>query len=581
MNSALRLVRRRPARAVRLPASLHPVLRRVYAHRGVYEAAALDLRLQRLLPPDGLPALDAAAGLLADAVTEGRRILVVGDYDADGATGTALAIRLLRAMGAGAVDFLVPSRFTHGYGLSPALLRAARPFDPHLILTVDNGVAAVEGVAAAREAGIQVVVTDHHLPGERLPAADALVDPCLPGSDFPSRALCGAGVVLYLMAALRRVLAERGVFGPHRPRPRLADFLDLVALATVADVVPLDHNNRVLVRQGLERIRRGRGAPGIRALLEAAGRDPARVTAEDLGFVVGPRVNAAGRLEDMRLGIDCLLADDVAQARVLAARLDALNRERRRIEEDMRETAEAHVAELALQSGALPEVLCLHRPDWHEGVVGILAGRVRERFHRPVVAFARGTDGLLKGSARSVPGLHIRDALAAVEARHPGLMRRFGGHAMAAGLTLEPKHLEPFGAALRTEVARILGGAPPAAEVHTDGPLTPAELHLDTAQALESAGPWGQGFPPPAFDGRFEVLDARVVGEHHLRLALRPEDGRRPVQAILFRAAERGWREDAGWVHLVYRPEVNRFRDTASLQLHVHQMLPPNVETVR
>ena len=578
MTPSLRLVRRQAGPTDALPSTLHPVLRRVYANRGIRHAEELDLSLNRLHPPDGLPGLAPAAHCLAEAVTAGHRILVVGDYDADGATGTALAVRALRAMGAQHVDFLVPSRFTHGYGLSPELVAAARRLGPELLLTVDNGVAAVAGVQAAREAGLRVVVTDHHLPGAYLPPADALVNPCLPDSAFPSRALCGAGVVFYVMAALRRALTSRGWFDPNRPPPRLAALLDLVALGTVADVVPLDHNNRILVQQGLERIRQGRGNPGIRALLEAAGRDPARASAADLGFAAGPRLNAAGRLDDMGLGIRCLLADDPDQARALAEELDRLNGERRRIELRMRQAAEAHAAALPLDAGALPPALCLHAPDWHEGVIGIVAGRLRERFHRPVVAFARGQDSLLKGSARSIPGLHVRDVLATVDARHPGLIRRFGGHAMAAGLTLAPQDLEPFRAAFCRAVASALGDAPPVAEVHSDGPLSPTELNLETARALEAAGPWGQGFPPPSFDGHFELLDVRVVGEHHRRLVLRAEGMRRPLQAILFHAEDRGWREDAASLHLLYRPEVNRFRDSVALQLHVQHVLPPEPE---
>lgn len=575
----LRLRRRKPAGASRLPATLHPVLRRVYAARGVRDAAELDLALGRLHRPEGLPDLEQAAALLADVVASGGRILVVGDYDADGATGTALAVRALTAMGARQVDFLVPSRFAHGYGLSPALVDAARAQAPELLLTVDNGVAAVDGVAAARAASMRVIVTDHHLPGERLPPAHALVNPCLPGSVFPSRTLCGAGVVFYLMAALRRVLHRRGWFGNHRPPPRLARLLDLVALGTVADVVPLDHNNRILVRHGLDCIRQGAGVPGIPALLEAAGRQPQRATESDLGFAAAPRINAAGRLQDMALGIRCLLADEAEEAQELAGRLDALNRERRAIENTMREAAERRVAALALDDESLPEVLCLHEPDWHEGVIGILAGRLRERFHRPVVALAHGADGLLKGSARSVPGLHIRDALAAVDAHHPGLLARFGGHAMAAGLSLAPDRLAAFSAALGAEVRRMLGGAPPAPEVLTDGPLEPCEFTLETARALEESGPWGQGFPPPLFDARFEVLETRTVGEgQHLRLLLRPEGAGRNVPAILFRAAERGWPGETDSIHLAFRPMVNRFRDTIALQLHVEHVFPAGTE---
>lgn len=572
-------IRRRtlPQREPALPEGLHPVLRRVYAAREVVEGAELDYGLAGLPDPAALGGSEEAARQLAGVLTGGGRILVVGDFDADGATSCAVVVRALRAMGAPEADYLVPNRFEFGYGLSPELVAVARGRRPDLILTVDNGVSSVSGVAAAAAAEIPVVITDHHLPGTRLPAAAALVNPNLPGETFPGRHLAGVGVAFYVMLALRAHLRGAGWFGPGRPEPPLADLLDLVALGTVADVVPLDHLNRTLVEQGLRRIRAGRGSPGVLALLGAAGRDPAHAVAADLGFAVAPRLNAAGRLEDMGLGIECLLSADAATGEQRALRLDALNRERRRIEHDMREAALAGLEADALAGdGELGPALCLLRDDWHQGVVGIVASRVKERFHRPVIAFAPSESGLIKGSARSIPGLHIRDLLEELDTQTGGrLIHRFGGHAMAAGLTLGRADFDAFRERFTALVAERLDPEALTDVLYTDGALEPEELDLGLAQALRRGGPWGAGFPEPCFDGTFRVRDRRMIGGSHLRLVLSPLEGDDlRVAAIAFNARERGWERIGDTVRAVYRLDVNRYQGQESLQLVISHMEP-------
>ena len=564
------VIRRRPTptASVLMPPDLSPLLRRLYLARGVRDEQGCRLPLSALHPARSLRDIDRAAQRLAELVTGGGSILVVGDYDADGATGSALAVRALRTLGAARVSYLVPSRFAFGYGLSPAVVEAARDWGPDLILTVDNGIAALEGVARARELGIQVLVTDHHLPGEVLPDAVAIVNPNQPGDTFASKHLAGVGVVFYLLAALRARLRDLGWFGPERQVPNLADFLDLVALGTVADVVTLDLNNRILVERGLKRIRSSQGNPGIRALLTVSGCDPNRAVARDLGFQAGPRLNAAGRLEDMSLGVECLLTDDPDRALAIARQLDELNRRRREIENDMKQEAEAALAALHLEAGGLPPALCLYEPGWHQGVIGILAARVRERWHRPAIAFAPGDEGLLRGSARSVEGLHIRDLIDAVDKRQPGLIVRFGGHAMAAGLTLAEAALEPFRQAFCQAVRDELGDAPLVREILSDGELPPQAFDLATAQALRHAGPWGKGFPEPLFDGIFRVLGRKRLGNgEHLRLHLRAENGvGLPIEGIGFR---RGDQHDGAGdrVRLAYRLDVNEFRGEFKPQL--------------
>ena len=564
------VIRRRPmpAASVLMPPDLPPLLRRLYLARGVRDEQGCRLPLTALHPAAALHDINRAAARLAELVTGGGSILVVGDYDADGATGSALAVLGLRALGAARVSYLVPSRFAYGYGLSPAVVEAARDWKPDLILTVDNGIAAVEGVARARELGIEVIVTDHHLVGEVLPDAVAIVNPNQPGDPFPSKHLAGVGVVFYLLAALRARLRDLSWFGTDRPLPNLADFLDLVALGTVADVVTLDQNNRILVERGLKRIRAGTGNPGIRALLAVAGCDPNRAVARDLGFFAGPRLNAAGRLEDMSLGVECLLTDDPDQALRMARELDELNRRRREIEGDMKLEADTALATLYLEPGGLPPALCLFEPGWHQGVIGILAARVRERWHRPAIAFAPGEDGLLRGSARSVEGLHMRDLIDAVDKRHPGLIARFGGHAMAAGLTLAETAFEPFRSAFCQMVRDEIGDAPPVREILSDGELPPQAFNLNTAQTLRHAGPWGKGFPEPVFDGVFRVLDRKRLGNgEHLRLRLHAENGGGlPIEGIGFRLGDR-YDGPGDRVRLAYRLDVNEFRGEFKPQL--------------
>ncbi len=557
----------------RLPRQLHPVLRRVYAARDVAVADELECSLTRLHSVEALGGIGAALDLLVAALERRERILVIGDFDADGATSSALAIRALRAMGHHDVDYLVPNRFQYGYGLTPEIVELAAERRPQLLITVDNGVSSLAGVEAARARGMRVLITDHHLPGAQLPAADALVNPNLPGDAFPSKCLAGVGVIFYVMLALRARLRAEGWFERRGiAEPNMADLLDLVALGTVADVVPLDHNNRILVDQGIRRIRAGRCCAGILALLEDAGRDPARLVAADLGFAVGPRLNAAGRLEDMSLGIECLLADDPAQARQLARRLGELNRQRRDIEGQMRE--EALQALEALDADTLPAGICLMDESWHQGVIGILAGRIKERFHRPVIAFAPAGVDELKGSARSIPDLHIRDLLDKIATRQPELIRKFGGHAMAAGLTLERARFERFREAFAQAVAEEVPPEALQGVLLSDGELRPEELALEVAEALRDGGPWGQGFPEPLFDGVFEVVQSRIVGDKHLKMVLRHPQSSGWLDAIAFNAVEHGWREAPPAVRLAYRLDVNEFRGRRSVQLLVEYLEP-------
>jgi single-stranded-DNA-specific exonuclease len=568
----LRVVRRESAAAVRLGGALHPVLERVYAARGVRSPAELDLSLAQLLPVRTLEGIEAAAELLERHRSTGR-VLVIGDFDADGATSSALMLRALRAFGFAAVDFLVPNRFEFGYGLSPEIVALAASRAPTLIVTVDNGISSHAGVSAARERGIDVLITDHHLPAARLPDANVIVNPNLPGSRFGSRALAGVGVAFYVMAALQRRLADAGAAAPA-----VAQWLDLVALGTVADVVPLDANNRVLVAQGVRRIRAGRCAPGLTALLEVAGRPAASLTAVDLAYGAAPRLNAAGRLDDMSIGIRCLLTDDPDSARQLAARLDALNEERRGIEARMQQEALAAVRRLTESGpGALERCgVCLFDESWHQGVVGLVASRVKDRVRRPVIAFAVADAATLRGSARSLAGLHIRDILESIATRHPDMMSRFGGHAMAAGLTLERAKLDVFARAFDEEAARRVHGAPPADTIETDGELALDELAIATAQALREGGPWGQAFPEPAFDGVFSIRNARVVNERHLKMWVEPLRSGRAFDAIAFNHIEpdSDFRPPAGEAHLVYRLDVNQYQGERRLQLLVDHVLP-------
>ncbi len=552
------------------PADLHPVLHRVFRARGLTHARELDLSLSALAGPGELPDADRAAARLADAVQSGQHILIVGDFDADGATSVALAVSLLEAMGAERVSFLVPNRFEFGYGLSPEIVRLALERSPDVLVTVDNGTSSIEGVALAASQNVDVIITDHHLPGRTLPSAYALVNPILEGSPFPSRAMAGVGVIYYVLGAVRAQLRSRGWFD-GRPLPNLADWLDLVALGTVADVVPLDHNNRILIAQGLRRIRAGRARPGIRALCAVAGRDPERLTASDLGFALGPRLNAAGRLDDMTLGIQCLLASDPVAARELATALDELNQARRALEQEMVQDAELIVAEHRHAVEGRFGV-AVYDPGWHQGIVGIVAGRLREKIHRPVVAFADAGSAdpdELKGSARSLPGLHIRDVLDAIASRYPSLVVRFGGHAMAAGLSVKRVHYPRFEKVFDAMVARFLPEEALTPTLASDGPLAPEDMTLKMAQRIAAAGPWGQQFPMPAFHDDFELVSQRVVGEHHLKLVLKK--GERLFDAIAFRQPPL---PDARRLEALYRLEENAYRDRVTLQLVVEHLRP-------
>ncbi|HXZ60673.1 MAG TPA: single-stranded-DNA-specific exonuclease RecJ [Steroidobacteraceae bacterium] len=571
----LTVVRREPAADAQLAAGLHPILARAYAARGVRSAADLDTSLARLLPVGTLEGIPAAVELLS-AHRTGGRVLIVGDFDADGATSSALMVRALRSLGFSAVDFLVPNRFEFGYGLTPEIVALAALRSPTLIVTVDNGISSHAGVSAARTRGIDVLITDHHLPGEMLPDANVIVNPNLAGSRFGSRALAGVGVAFYLMAALERRLRERE--GGAAGAPVAAQLLDLVALGTVADVVPLDANNRVLVAQGLRRIRAGRCVAGIRALLAIAGRVAADLTAADLAFGVAPRLNAAGRIDDMTIGIQCLLADDPAEAQRLAVRLDELNEERRAIEARMQTAALAAVRRLTGPGAGATERsgVCLFDPDWHQGVVGLVASRVKERVRRPVIAFAAADPATLRGSARSIAGVHIRDVLETIATRHPGLISRFGGHAMAAGLQLARARLDEFARAFDEEVARWMGGRTAADAVETDGPLSVTEIALETAEALRAGGPWGQAFPEPSFDGVFSIKSARVIGERHLKMWVEPESSSRSFDAVVFNHFEEGapGALPEGLVQLVYRLDVNEYQGERRLQLLIDHLLP-------
>ena len=557
----------------------NPVLQRIYAARGVRSANELARDFQYLHNFNALRGIEQAVELLVEALTHQQRMLIVADFDADGATSCATLVRGLRLLGAQHVDFIVPNRFTFGYGLTPEIVAVAASRQPDLLITVDNGISSVEGVAAARRCGMKVLITDHHLPGAVLPDANAIVNPNQPNDVFPSKNLAGVGVAFYVLLALRARLRELNHFNAHSfSEPNLAQLLDLVALGTVADVVPLDQCNRILVAQGMARINAGRACAGVAALLEIAGRDPTRVIAADLGFAVAPRLNAAGRLDDMTLGISCLLSDDLAAARSMARQLDTLNRERRVIEERMKDQAFASLEEsLLADSDTLPAGLCLFDESWHQGVIGIVASRVKEKMHRPVIAFAPASETEIKGSARSVPGLHIRDVLDVIAAKHPGLLKKFGGHAMAAGMTLARADFDEFRACFATEVAARLSPEDLQGVILSDGELAGDELNLQLAEVLRGGGPWGQGFPEPIFDGIFEVVASRVVGERHLKLNVVPRhsaNGRGMLNAIAFNTAEEFAGEHLSQVRLAYKLDVNEYRGTRSPQLLVEFIQP-------
>lgn len=531
----------------------------------------MERSLQAMLRPQQLKGLDTAVERLVKAITGQESLLIVGDFDADGATSCAVGMLALRDMGAASVQYLVPNRFEFGYGLTPEIVEVAKGYKPDLIITVDNGISSIEGVAASKAAGIGVLVTDHHLPGHSLPDAEAIVNPNQPGCDFPSKNLAGVGVIFYLMSALRSALRAQGWFASKGiPEPNMGNYLDLVALGTVADVVPLDSNNRILVHQGLQRIRSGRARPGILALLDVAGRQRHRLVASDLGFTVGPRLNAAGRLDDMSLGIECLLCDSPDLAREMAIELDDLNKDRRSIEAGMQQEALKTLETLTLNEGEeMPWGLCLYDGQWHQGVIGILASRIKERFHRPVIAFADASDEEIKGSARSIPGLHIRDALDAVASANPGLLTKFGGHAMAAGMSLKKSDFPRFQKAFDDVVRQSLNADDLQAEILSDGELADDEFSLSLAHTLREAGPWGQHFPEPVFDGEFYLVQQRIVGEKHLKLVLAIDEARQQlVDAIAFNIDVKEWpNHNAEKIRLAYRLDVNEFRGRESVQL--------------
>ncbi|MDR9424155.1 MAG: single-stranded-DNA-specific exonuclease RecJ [Marinobacter sp.] len=555
--------------------NLPPILRRLYAARGIASGEQLQYTLKYLASPMQLRGIDRAVELLADAVVQKQRVMVLGDFDADGATSTAVAMLGLSMLGVQSIDFRVPSRFSDGYGLTPGIIhRLQEEGDlPDLLVTVDNGISAIEGVRVARELGIKVLVTDHHLAGEELPDAEAIVNPNQPGCPFLSKNAAGVGVMFYVLTALRKHLRDQNQLPD--PEPNLGNLLDLVALGTVADVVPLDHNNRIFVEQGIRRIRKGEARPGILALLEVAGRDYTEISSTDLGFVVGPRLNAAGRLDDMSIGIACLLADSRDEAQRLARELDSFNRERRTIEREMKTQAQDLLAAMSLDIEGLPWGLALFDEDWHQGVIGILAARIREQTHRPTIAFAPDDDGEhLKGSARSIPGLHIRDALAVVDAQNPGLMKKYGGHAMAAGMTLSRNDLDAFSEAFDRAVRDTLKPEDLEAAITTDGPLASEELNLDTAYLLKRAGPWGQHFPEPIFDGNFRVVSQRIVGENHLKLVLQPAEGGGIIDGIAFNTGPEVPDYTRSGARVVYKPDANTFRGRTNLQLLVDYLEP-------
>jgi len=538
---------------------VHPLLARLYAARGICGMDELDTRSSALLSPQQLKGANEAAVLLADTIAADRKILIVADYDCDGATGCAVGLRALRMMGA-TVDYLVPDRITLGYGLSLEVAQLAAARNPDLVVTVDNGIASVEGVAELKRRGIAVLITDHHLPGNELPEADVIVNPSQPGCDFPSKALAGVGVMFYVALALRAELRRRGAYA-EQPEPNLAGLLDLVALGTVADVVPLDHNNRILVAQGLARIRGGQMQAGVRALFSVAGREPSRAATFDLGFTLGPRLNAAGRLADMSLGIECLVTDDPNRALNIAQQLDAINRERRVIEADMREDAELLLASLDAGNRAS---LTLFDPGWHQGVIGILAGRVKEKLHRPTFAFARGNDGELKASGRSIRGLHLRDALDLVAKQHPGMLLRFGGHAAAAGLTLNENRLAEFEAAFETVCGELLSPAELTRTLETDGPLESGYFSLEAVRLMQQEV-WGQAFPAPLFADSFEVLNQRILKNKHLKLKL--QKGNQRFDAIQFNFSDGSSSAAPNRIRAAFRVDINEWNGTQTVQL--------------
>ena len=576
MKPQTQLRRREVDDSITLPDDLSPLLRRLYASRGVKTSDDLQRGLKGMLHWRDLTGVEKAVEMLHDAFEKNLRIMVVGDFDADGATSTALSVLALRAMGCQSVEYLVPNRFEDGYGLSPEVVDQAHARGAQMIMTVDNGISSHAGVDHAHKLGIGVLVTDHHLPGDTLPNADAMVNPNLADCPFPSKSLAGVGVAFYLMLVLCNHLKDKGWFDSRGIAvPKIVEFLDLVALGTVADVVPLDANYRILTWQGLSRIRAGVCRPGIKALLEIANRDASKLVASDLGFALGPRLNAAGRLDDMSVGVALLLCDNLGEARVLANELDALNQTRKEIEQGMQAEALTLCEQLERSSDELPGGLAMYHPEWHQGVVGILASRIKERFHRPVIAFAPAGNGQLKGSGRSIQGLHMRDALERLDTLYPGLMLKFGGHAMAAGLSLEEARFDEFQRYFGELVTEWLDPALLQGEILSDGELSPQEMTIEMAQMLREAGPWGQMFPEPLFDGRFRLLQQRLVGERHLKVMVEPVGGGPLLDGIAFNVDTAIWPDNGvREVTLAYRLDINEYRGNRSLQLIIENLWP-------
>jgi len=550
---------------------LHPVLQKVLSHREISSPDEVQYSLAKLLGFDQLMGIESAVELIVNAIQNKQKILIVGDFDADGATSTAVCLRALNMLGHKDVAYLVPNRFDFGYGLSPELVAVACQNKPDLLITVDNGISSIQGVQAARDAGIQVLVTDHHLAGSELPNANAIVNPNQPGCGFPSKNLAGVGVIFYVMLAVRSKLREIGYFSETLKEPNMGQLLDLVALGTVADVVPLDVNNRILVSQGLKRMLSGNACAGIEAILKVAGRDINRIVASDLGFAVGPRLNAAGRLEDMSLGIECLITDDANQAASIAEQLDQLNKSRREIEEKMQQEAMRSLQHLetSMKQTELPYGISIYDADWHQGVIGILASRIKEKFNRPVIVFANDTDSVIKGSARSIKGLHIRDVLESISSQNPGMLIKFGGHAMAAGMSINKVDFEDFKVKFNEEVNKQLDDDALQGVIESDGELQGDDFSLTLAEELRNSGPWGQGFVEPTFDGDFEIIDWRVVGEKHLKMELQSAEAEQPISAIAFNMPASLLQESDGYIHAAYRLDVNEFRNKKTAQLIV------------
>jgi len=567
-------IKQRKAESTKKLQGMPSLISRVLCNRGISSSDQIDYKLNRLLPPSGLSHIDQAAELLSEAVIADANIVIVGDFDADGATSCALAIKCLRSFGMNNVSYLVPNRFEYGYGLSPEIVGVAATRHPDIIITVDNGISSIDGVYAAQQLGISVLITDHHLPGEVIPTADVIVNPNLPGDQFASKNLAGVGVIFYVMMATRAALRQQDWFQQNGiAEPKLSQFLDLVALGTVADVVPLDQNNRILVQQGLQRIRQSNACAGILALLSVGNRNPSQIASSDLGFVVGPRLNAAGRLDDMSVGIECLLTDDSDHALALALQLDQLNKQRRQVEESMQLDAMAIVESMQLDPQNPSSIYVLKDATWHQGVVGLVASRIKERTNRPVLVLAPGdSNNEWKGSARSIEGVHIRDMFARVDALNPSLMEKFGGHAMAAGLTISDDKLNEFETLLKQVANETTKDKDWTQILWSDGELTADDFSLDIAENLKLLSPWGQSFPEPLFDGFFEVVEARVVGEKHLKLKLSPKDSNQIIDAIKFSYFDDDQEIPSGQIHIVYRLELNEFQQRTNLQLIVQHI---------